>query len=102
MTGDSIVQLIAALGIGGALTSLIQWLSNRRKSQVDAAQVVTGTALDLLEAMRSDMDSARSEIRILRDRVLALSNELESTRRDLQETRVELQFAQVELKRFQN
>lgn len=98
----SMTPTLTALGTGGASGALISWfgtwLVTRRKNNAEATEVISRAAVELLEPMRGELESARVEIQQLRIKISALTSELESTQKDLRETRVDLQIAQAKLR----
>lgn len=67
------VQIMASLGglafVGGIITALAVWRKSRaeaKKTDVDAVQVLTGTALTMVEDMRKELAAARTEMQALR------------------------------------
>lgn len=68
-----LVQIGAVLGsltfVGTVITALAMWRKSKseaKKTDVDAVQVLTGTALTMVEDMRAELAAARQEMKALR------------------------------------
>ncbi len=83
----TIIAIVAALGGIGGFSAFFQVFSQRRKFKAEAADVLTGAALELIEplqarvreleqearATRAEVAQARSEARALKDEVVDLA-----------------------------
>lgn len=94
---STLTQVLATGGVATFLTALVSAWFNRRKSSVEADQLLSVAAMDMLkpareqiEYLRTDLAAALKESHELREQVGILTRELEDTRRDLSETRREL------------
>lgn len=88
MTGTEITT--AAVGVLGGLAglgALLQAFFGRGKSRAEAAQIITGTAVSLMNeleedarAARAEAAQAREEMRAVRDEARKLADELHALR----------------------
>lgn len=63
MVEPLVTPVLAALG------GLIGWVSGRAKRKADVTQVVTATALDLIQPLRDQLAELRAEVKQWRERV---------------------------------
>lgn len=98
------VDILTALGIGGVLTAVVEWLRTRRqveanteKTDVDTKLAYLGTVIEKLDAeierVTRDRDRICEELtveqdrsRALRKRVRELEDEIDGVRRSARET----------------
>lgn len=71
-------QLLIGGGFGAILVALVQALFNRRKLGADTAAVLSETALELVQPLRSEIKTLRAEIVELRARVQETTQDLDA------------------------
>jgi chromosome segregation ATPase len=104
MTTATIVTLIGALGIGGAIQAVIGWLRDRKKNASDVGKTDVETKLAYLNTVIERLDSEAKRSLAERDRIAAelsaeqqrssdlrkrvreLEDELDGVRRSARET----------------
>ncbi|WP_174526336.1 hypothetical protein [Micromonospora maritima] len=69
-----LVTVVGVLGGGGGLAALIGLLLQRRKFRADAADVLTDTALTLLEPLKLRVRELETEVRTTKDNLGELSD----------------------------
>lgn len=67
----TIVTVIAALGIGGIIQAVVNWLGNRKKTAVDATKTDVDTKLAYLNTVIERLDAENKRMTADRDRVIA-------------------------------
>lgn len=85
MAFDAAAVATALLGVmgGAAGTKLIEVMAGRRSARVDDASKLTGSALGLLEATRSELASTKVELAATQAEVVTLRDALAETRREV-------------------
>jgi AmiR/NasT family two-component response regulator len=80
-----VVELIIALFGGGALMKALTVVSDRKKINADAAAVISGAAVAMLQPLQDQLNSATSEAIALRTEVSKLRGQVETMSRKLAE-----------------
>lgn len=81
MTAVQWVTTIAgSLGTIGGIGVLLNAFFGRGKTRSEAAQIITGSAVTMMNEFEEDAKAARSEMRAVRTEALALAEELHQLR----------------------
>lgn len=79
-TTQLVVTAIAALGGLGGLGGVLAAVLGRGKLRAESAQIVTASAVQLVNEMQEEAAGARGELRTLRTEVAAMAAELHRIR----------------------
>ncbi len=100
MTPELIAVILAAVFSGGAITSVVSSISQRRRVGADATAVVTAAARELVDPLRRELATERSEhaeeLEMERQKVREVRAELAAAHDEARELRNELAMARVE------
>ena len=77
MPAITAVTAITVALLSGGLTALLLWRSNRKKVEAEAADILTGAALDIVKALRTRIDMLESESEQTRKRIAKLERRVE-------------------------
>ncbi|GAB7053139.1 hypothetical protein [Catenuloplanes indicus] len=100
MTGPTgwVLILVAAIGGLGGLGALLNAMFSRRKSKADAAQVITGTAMEWIakfekaaESAQEQAEAAQAQARAAREQMQAAQVQIERVTAEARALAAELQ-----------
>jgi hypothetical protein len=74
-------RIIGAFCIGGGVAALVNWCSNRKKPEGDAADVIVKSAWNIMGEYKKEVGELRARIDLLEDEVELLRKENEILRR---------------------
>jgi hypothetical protein len=75
------LEVLIAVGVLSTISEAARWVMRRRKDGVDAAAVIQGAALSMLEPLHKELDLANGQINDLRNRLQQLSADLDAALR---------------------
>lgn len=91
MTGVEIgVAVVGVLGTAGGLGALAKVIFDRGKGRAETAQILTGTALTLVNELEEGAREARQEIQAARSEARAAQDEARAAWREAHQTAFEL------------
>lgn len=71
---QTLIAVVAVIGGGGGLAALATVVLQKRKFKADAADVLTDTALTLLDPLKAELRDVRSELAAAKGNVVELSD----------------------------
>ncbi|GAB3139031.1 hypothetical protein GCM10027290_07450 [Micromonospora sonneratiae] len=85
---QTLLSAVAVLGGAGGITAVVTVLTQRRKLKADAADVLTDTALTLIDPLRARVADLEAETARARQQAIAANNEISELRVAVQEMTV--------------
>jgi uncharacterized coiled-coil DUF342 family protein len=82
MIADIILLITAVGGLGGTVYALLKVRTEKRKLGADAAQVLSQSAIGLLEPMNKQVDVLEARLDLCNKKIDQLNSELDATRRE--------------------
>lgn len=95
-----LVTVVGVVGGGGGLAALIGLLLQRRKFKADAADVLTDTALTLLEPLKVRVRELEAEVRTTKDNIGELSDTVAGLTATLRRWRAAILHPNAEVERL--
>jgi hypothetical protein len=62
MTQEIFIQMLAALGVGGAITEAMRYITRRDRSQADIAEIYSGLVAGEMQRMQREIDGLRGMV----------------------------------------
>jgi len=88
MENSAIVWAAGISAFGALLLSIFTAWNSRKKDDATAASTLTGAALEIVEALQSDLDYLRKQVHTLHQVERCLSDELAKVKADLAEEKI--------------